>query len=135
MRVLFKGVPFLGYTVLWNDFLNLPMGYDASTNTYHKEKVGYSARAIPTGIYLSFTAFRNLKEMSLSIQDEDGNTFTTITKFSEFTEDGSPCSFKKNIMSYGDNNYKFDSVFWSGKDDKGNTLPNESPLNYEGAEP
>ncbi|MGD6957317.1 hypothetical protein ACQCWA_04120 [Rossellomorea aquimaris] len=79
--------------------------------------------------------------MSLKVEDEQGNEVAHITNFSEYTEDGSPFSFKKNIMSYGDYYYGFDGLFWSGKDDEGNNLPDgkyyyvyESTLNYEGAE-
>ncbi|WP_226676093.1 S8 family serine peptidase [Rossellomorea aquimaris] len=137
-----NGDPFLGYTVLWNDMLNLPMGYNTSTGTFDPNEIGYSKNAVPTGMYPSFTAFRNLKEMSLKVEDENGKTVAHITKFGEFTEDGSPYPFRKNIMSYGDYSYKFDGMYWSGKDDEGNQLPDgdytyvyESTLNYEGAEP
>jgi lactocepin len=137
-----NGDPYLGYTVLWNDVMELPMGYDTSTGTFDPNKIGYSKNAVASGIYPSFTAFRNLKEMSLKVEDENGKTVANITNFGEFTEDGSPYPFRKNIMSYGDYSYKFDGVFWSGKDDDGNQLPDgnytyvyESTLNYEGAEP
>jgi lactocepin len=93
-------------------------------------------------MYPSFTAFRNLKEMSLKVEDEKGNTVAHITNFGDYTEDGSPYPFRKNIMSYGNYSYKFDGMYWSGKDDEGNQLPDgnytyvyESTLNYEGAEP
>ncbi|MGF3105229.1 S8 family serine peptidase [Rossellomorea sp. DUT-2] len=137
-----NGDPFLGYTVLWNDMLNLPMGYNTSTGTFDPDEIGYSKNAVPTGMYPSFTAFRNLKEMSLKVEDENGKTVAHITNFGEFTEDGSPYPFRKNIMSYGDYSYKFDGMYWSGKDDEGNQLPDgnytyvyESTLNYEGADP
>ncbi len=134
--------PFLGYTVLWNDMLELPLGYDQTTGTFEKEKVGYSPRSIATGIYPSFTALRNLKEVSLSIQDKDGNIISAISNFSEFTEDDSPYAFRKNIMSRNDLYYSFDWLLWSGHDDAGKILPDgnyyyvfESTLNFEGAEP
>ncbi|MGM0865495.1 MAG: S8 family serine peptidase [Bacillota bacterium] len=137
-----EGNPYLGYTVLWNDMLQLPLGFDQNTNSFDPKQVGYSPKSIATGIYPSFTAFRNVKEMSLSIQDEDGNTVSTITNFSEYTEDGTPYAFRKNIMGYRDYYYSFDGIFWSGTDDDGKILPDgqyyyvyESTLNYEGAEP
>ncbi|KAA0566671.1 S8 family serine peptidase [Bacillus sp. CH30_1T] len=136
-----NGDPYLGYTVLWNDMLQYPLGFDLYTNSFDQEKVGYSHKSLPTGMYPSFTAFRNLKEMSLKVEDEQGNEVAHITNFTEYTEDGSPFSFRKNIMSYGDYYYGFDGLFWSGKDDEGNNLPDgkyyyvyESTLNYEGAE-
>ncbi|MCA1061265.1 S8 family serine peptidase [Rossellomorea aquimaris] len=135
-----NGDPFLGYTVLWNDMLTLPMGYSTSTGTFDPNEIGYSKNAVPTGMYPSFTAFRNLKEMSLKVEDENGKTVAHITNFGEFTEDGSPYPFRKNIMSYGNYSYKFDGMYWSGTDDDGNKLPDgnytyiyESTLNYEGA--
>ena len=137
-----NGDPYLGYTVLWNDVMELPMGYDTSKGTFDPNKIGYSKNAVASGIYPSFTAFRNLKEMSLKVEDENGKTVANITNFGEFTEDGSPYPFRKNIMGYGNYSYKFDGMFWSGKDDGGNHLPDgnytyvyESTLNYEGAEP
>ncbi|WP_436373361.1 S8 family serine peptidase [Cytobacillus sp. BC1816] len=137
-----NGDAYLPYTVLWNDLLNLPMGYDNSTGKFNPEKIGYSPNSIVTGIYPSFTAFRNLKEMSLSVQDKDGNTVADITNFSEYTEDGSPNAFRKNIMAYRDFYYGFDGILWDGRDNEGNILPDgdyyyvyESTLNYEGAEP
>lgn len=137
-----NGDPFLGYTVLWNDMLNLPLGYDSKTGNFNPDEVGYSPNSVVTGVYPSFTAFRNLKEMSLSIQDKEGNTVANISNFSEFTEDGSPYAFRKNIMAYRDYYYGFDGMLWDGTDDEGNILPNgdyyyvyESTLNYEGAEP
>lgn len=137
-----NGDAYLPYTVLWNDILNLPLGYDNSTGKFNPEQVGYSPNSIVTGIYPSFTAFRNLKEMSLSVKDENGNTVANITNFSEYTEDGSPSVFRKNIMAYRDFYYGFDSMFWDGRDDEGNILPDgdyyyvyESTLNDEGAEP
>ncbi len=137
-----NGDPYLGYTVLWNDVMELPMGYDTSTGTFDPNKIGYSKNAVASGIYPSFTAFRNLKEMSLKVEDENGKTVANITNFGEFTEDGSPYPFRKNIMGYGNYSYKFDGMFWSGEDDGGNQLPDgnytyvyESTLNYEGAEP
>lgn len=137
-----NGDPYLGYTVLWNDMFDLPLGYDQQTDTFDKKAVGYSSNSVASGIFPSFTAFRNLKEMSFSIQDEEGNTVSNITDFSEYTEDGSPYTFRKNIMSYRDYYYKFDGILWSGTDDEGNLLPDgnyyyvyESTLNYEGAEP
>ncbi|MFI8688236.1 S8 family serine peptidase [Rossellomorea sp. NPDC077527] len=137
-----NGDPFLGYTVLWNDMLTLPMGYSTSTGTFDPNEIGYSKNAVPTGMYPSFTAFRNLKEMSLKVEDEKGKTVAHITNFGEFTEDGSPYPFRKNIMSYGNYSYKFDGMYWSGTDDDGNKLPDgnytyvyESTLNYEGAKP
>jgi subtilisin family serine protease len=137
-----NGDPYLGYTVLWNDMFELPLGYDQQTGEFDQNAVGYSSRSIASGIHPSFTAFRNLKEMSLSVQDEEGNTVSNITDFSEYTDDGSPYTFRKNIMSYRDFYYKFDGIVWSGTDDEGNLLPDgnyyyvyESTLNYEGAEP
>lgn len=137
-----NGDPYLGYTVLWNDMMEYPLGFDLKTNSFDQDKVGYSHKSLPTGMYPSFTVFRNLKEMSLKIEDEQGNEVAHITNFSEYTEDGSPFAFRKNIMSYGDFYYGFDGLFWSGKDDEGNKLPDgnyyyvyESTLNYEGAEP
>lgn len=137
-----NGDAYLPYTVLWNDMLNLPLGYDNSTGTFNPEKVGYSPNSVVSGIYPSFTAFRNLKEMSLSVQDKDGNTVSTITNFSEYTEDASPNAFRKNIMANRDFYYGFDNILWDGRDDEGNILPDgdyfyvyESTLNYEGAEP
>jgi lactocepin len=137
-----NGDAFLGYTVLWNDMLNLPLGFDANTGTFDAEKIGVSPRSISSGAYPSFTAFRNLKEMSLSIQDKNGNTVREIGNFSEFTPDGTPYKFVKNIMSYGDYSYSFDSLFWNSIDQNGENLPDgqyyyvyTSTLNYEGAEP
>ncbi|MDT9026326.1 S8 family serine peptidase [Rossellomorea yichunensis] len=137
-----NGDPYLAYTVLWNDMFELPLGYDQQTGKFDQNAVGYSPRSIASGIHPSFTAFRNLKEMSLSVQDEEGNTVSNITDFSEYTEGGSPYTFRKNIMSYRDFYYKFDGIVWSGKDDEGNLLPDgnyyyvyESTLNYDGAEP
>lgn len=137
-----NGDPFLGYTVLWNDMLNLPIGYDSMTGTFDAEKIGVSHRSISSGAYPSFTAFRNLKEMSLSIQDQNGNTVREIGNFSEFTADGTPYPFRKNIMSYRDYSYSFDSITWNSIDHNGDNLPDgqyyyvyTSTLNYEGAKP
>jgi lactocepin len=137
-----NGDPFLGYTVLWNDMLNLPIGYDSMTGTFDAEKIGVSHRSISSGAYPSFTAFRNLKEMSLSIQDQNGNSVREIGNFSEFTADGTPYPFRKNIMSYRDYSYSFDSITWNSIDHNGDNLPDgqyyyvyTSTLNYEGAKP
>ncbi|WP_417897847.1 S8 family serine peptidase [Bacillus haimaensis] len=136
------GDAFLGYTVLWNEILNLPLGYDSSTGTFDKDIIGVSSESISSGAYPSFTALRNLKEMSLSIQDEKGNTVSTIGNFNEFTEDGSPYPFRKNIMSYRNYYYSFEYPFWNSLDDAGNILPDgqyyyvfTSKLDFEGAEP
>ncbi|GGB60676.1 S8 family serine peptidase [Fictibacillus barbaricus] len=136
------GDAFLGYTVLFNEIDSLPLGYDGTTGTFDKEKIGVSPRSISSGAYPAFTAFRNLKEMSLSIQDDKGNTVTDIGNFSEFTEDGSPYPFRKNIMSYRDYYYNFEGFFWNSTNDSGNLLKDgqyyyvyTSTLNYEGAKP
>ncbi|TYS76718.1 S8 family serine peptidase [Rossellomorea aquimaris] len=137
-----NGDAYLPYTVLWNDLLELPIGYDSKTGKFNPEQIGYSPNSIVTGIYPSFTAFRNLKEMSLSVQDKDGDTVANITDFSEYSEDGGPLAFSKNIMAYRNFYYGFDGLLWDGRDDDGNILPDgdyyyvyESTLNYEGAEP
>ncbi|MGD6849074.1 S8 family serine peptidase [Rossellomorea aquimaris] len=136
------GDAFLGYTVLFNEIDSLPLGYDPASGTFNKEKIGVSSRSTSEGAYPSFTALRNLKELSLSIQDEKGNTIKEISNFSEFTEDGTPFKFRKNIMSYRDYSYKMEGFFWNSTDDEGKTIPDgqyyyvyTSTLNYEGAEP
>jgi lactocepin len=90
----------------------------------------------------SFTALRNLKELSLRIQDEKGNTIKAISNFSELTEYGSSFKFRKNIMRYRECSYKMEEFFWNSTDDEGKTIPDgqyyygyTSMLNYEGAEP
>ncbi|MGM0753159.1 MAG: S8 family serine peptidase [Bacillota bacterium] len=136
------GDAFLGYTVLFNEIDSLPIGYDPATGTFNKEKIGVSPRSISEGAYPSFTALRNLKELSLSIQDEEGNTIKEISNFSEYTEDGSPFKFRKNIMSYRNYSYNMEGLFWNSTDDDGKTIKDgqyyyvyTSTLNYEGAEP
>ncbi|PFA66794.1 hypothetical protein CN378_12910 [Bacillus sp. AFS015802] len=136
------GDAFLGYTVLFNDFDSWPVGYDPATGTFTKDKIGVSPQAVSEGVYPSFTALRNLKEMSLSIQDEKGNTIKEISNFSEFTEDGSPYPFRKNIMSFRNYSYNMEGFFWNSTNDEEETIADghyyyvyTSTLNYEGAEP
>ncbi|UXH43320.1 S8 family serine peptidase [Rossellomorea vietnamensis] len=136
------GDAFLGYTVLFNEIDDLPVGYDPVTQTFKKEKIGVSPQSVSEGVFPSFTALRNLKEMSLSIQDEKGNTIKEIGNFSEFTEDGRPYPFRKNIMSFRNYSYKMEGFFWNSTDHEGKIVPDgqyyyvyTSTLNYEGAEP
>lgn len=137
-----NGDAYIGYTVLWNELLDLPLGYDGATGTFDADAIGVSPRSISSGAYPSFTALRNLKELSLSIQDENGSKVSTIGSFEEFTEDGSPYPFRKNIMSYRNYYYSFEYPFWNSIDNEGNILQDgqyyyvfTSTLDYEGAEP
>ncbi|MGA4721219.1 S8 family serine peptidase [Fictibacillus nanhaiensis] len=136
------GDAFLGYTVLFNDIDSLPLGYNEMTGTFDQEKIGVSPRSSSSGAYPGFTALRNLKELSLSIQDEKGNIIKDLGNFSEFTEDGSPYRFRKNIMSYRDYYYNMEGFSWNSTDNNGNTVADgqyyyvyTSMLNYEDAEP
>ncbi|WP_197468119.1 S8 family serine peptidase [Fictibacillus phosphorivorans] len=136
------GDAFLGYTVLFNDMDSFPLGYNSSNGTFDPGKIGVSPLSVSAGAYPSFTALRNLKEMSLSIQDDKGNTVANLGNFNEFTEDGSPYPFRKNIMSYRDYSYNMEGFNWNSTDDEGNTVKDgqyyyvyKSTLNYEGAKP
>ncbi|MGE8203778.1 S8 family serine peptidase [Heyndrickxia sp. NPDC080065] len=133
---------FLGYTVLWNDLDELPLGYDLNTGNFDLSRIVYSPNSIVPGVYPSFTVLRNLKEVNLSVENSKGKKIRQLGNFSEFTPDGRPWKFSKNIMAYEDFAISGEMYPWNAEDDKGNVVPDgdyqiaiTSTLDYKGAKP
>ncbi|ASK64002.1 hypothetical protein CFK37_18495 [Virgibacillus phasianinus] len=135
-----SGDPFLGHTVLWDALNKLPLGYNRATGNFDPEHIAVSPRSIVKGVYPSFTALRNLKELQLSIEDNNGKQVDFISNYSEFT--GEPWKFRKNVMTFGNFFYKYEMVNWNSTDADNKTLSDgdysyvlTSQLAFEGAEP
>lgn len=133
---------FLGYTVLWDDLGELPLGYNAQTGEFDMDHIAYSPNSIVPGVYSSFTVFRNLKEVNLSVEDSEGKKIRQLGNFSEYTPDGSPWKFSKNVMAYEDFSVSAGMYQWDGVDDQGNVVPDgeyqytiTSTLDYKNAKP
>ncbi|MBB2481292.1 S8 family serine peptidase [Bacillus sp. APMAM] len=131
---------FLGYTVLWNDLDEMPLGYDPSTGNFDLSHIVYSPNSIVPGVYPSFTVMRNLKEVNLSVENNKGKKIRQLGNFSEFTPDGKPWKFSKNIMAYGDFSISAEMYPWNAEDDNGNVVPDgdyqiaiTSTLDYKNA--
>lgn len=133
---------FLGYTVLWDDLDEMPLGYDLQTGEFDLNHIAYSPNSIVPGVYSSFTVFRNLKEVNLSVEDSKGKKIRQLGNFSEFTADGSPWKFSKNVMAYNDLAMSAEMYQWDAKDDQGKVVPDgeyqftiTSTLDYKNAKP
>jgi lactocepin len=120
---------FLGYTALWDDIADLPLGYNAQTNSFNVDQIAVSPLSGAHGAYASFTALRNLSKAEMYIEDKDGNIVNYLGDFSEFT--GSPYKFHKNIMSVGNYYYNIDldNYYWKGKDQNGQVVK-DGDYNY-----
>ncbi|WP_280849646.1 S8 family serine peptidase [Gottfriedia endophytica] len=116
---------FLGYTVLWDNISDSPLGMDPLTGKFNPSTIGTSPLSASEGVIPSFTVLRNLSRLEYVIKNQDGKIVRHIGDFSEFTPDGTPWKFTKNIMSTGNTYYNIDldSYYWKGEDDFGNTLP------------
>ncbi|MEG0772597.1 S8 family serine peptidase [Clostridium sp.] len=134
---------FLGYTALWSQASeSTPLGYDKKTGKFNIDRISMSPRSRNYGPYATFTALRNLKEVELYVEDKDGNQVKYISNFSEFTENGEPWKFMKNLMIYQDYNYNMEDFYWDMTDLNGNVVPDgdykfiiKSTLDYKNAKP
>lgn len=133
---------FMGYTVLWDQAQDNPLGYEARTGKFYQERVAVSPRSFNDGPYASFTALRNLEKAEVYVEDQDGNMIKYISDFSQYTGDGEPWKFKKNIMPYQDYSYKMEYDYWDMTDESGNIVSDgdyqfviKTTLDYENAEP
>jgi len=129
---------FLGFTVLWDDMTDLPLGYDLETGEFDLDKIAISTLSAAPGVYSTFTALRNLEKTEMYIEDKNDKKLLELGDFSEDT--GIPWKFSKNILPFGDNFYG--GYLWEVADDEGNFVPDEdyqyvikSTLDYEGAKP
>lgn len=129
---------FLGFTVLWDDMSDLPLGYNLETDDFDLEKIAISSLSGAPGVYSTFTALRNLEKTEMYIENEKGEKIFELGNFSEDT--GTPWKFPKNILVYEDNYYG--GYLWEVADDEGNFVADgdyqyviESTLDYEGADP
>jgi subtilisin family serine protease len=129
---------FLGYTVLWDDLSDFPLGYDYTTGTFDLSKITMSPNFYVPGVYSSFTALRNLAKTEMYIEDSKGKLVQYMGDFSEYT--GTPWKFKKNIMGY--NNFSYGGYLWDMKDSQNKTVEDgtyqyviKTTLDYPGAEP
>lgn len=137
-----KNDAFLGYTTLWDDISDSPLGLDPVTNKYTAGRIGVSPYSINFGVRPTFTVLRNLSKLEAYIVDKDGNQVQYLGNFSEFT--GEPWKFSKNIMSASGAYYNFDvnQYYWKATDQNGNDVPDgdykyvlRSTLDYPGARP
>lgn len=133
---------FLGYTVLWDEMSEMPLGYDAQTGEFNMNHIAYSPNSVLSGVYPSFTVFRNLKEVNLSVENNNGKKIRQLGNFSEFTSDGSPWKFSKNIMAYNDFSISGEMYPWDATNDQGEIVPDgeyqltiTSTLDYKNAKP
>lgn len=131
---------FLGYTALWDQIGQTPLGYDPVTGKFYEERIAVSPKSMIYGPYASFTAFRNLKEVELYVEDNNENRVKYITNFDEYT--GEPWKFRKNLLLYRDYGYIMEYDVWDMTDENNNIVQDgdykfviKSTLDYEGAEP
>jgi lactocepin len=129
---------FLGYTALWDEITDTPMGYDPSTGRFDINHIAFSPNFFANGVYSTFTALRNLQKVEMYIEDQAGNIIRNLGDFSEYT--GKPWKFRKNIMSYGD--YMNGGYQWDMKDQSGQFVPDgvyqyviKTTLDYANAKP
>lgn len=129
---------FLGYTVLWDDITDLPMGYDLATGEFDTSKIAMSPNFYAPGPYSTFTALRNLAKTEMYMENNRGKVVNYLGDFSEFT--GQPWKYRKNIMSYGDDMYG--GYPWAMDDANQNIVPDgdykyviKTTLDYKGAKP
>ncbi|MFP5116187.1 S8 family serine peptidase [Bacillaceae bacterium C204] len=119
---------FLPYTALWDDMSDTPLGYNVATKKFELEHAAISPNSYAPGVFSSFTVLRNLNETEMYIEDEKGQRVKRLGNWSEFTPDGSPFQFRKNIMSSGNYFYKFDEYqapqyTWNERNEKGEIVP------------
>ncbi|MDM5188632.1 S8 family serine peptidase [Bacillus sp. DX4.1] len=129
---------FLGYTVLWDDVSDLPLGYDPKTGKFNEERIAVSTRSIPPGIFSSFTTLRNLAKTEMYVENSKGERIKWLGDFSEYT--GEPWKFRKNIMAY--RNFSNQGYLWEVKDENGQPVPDgtynyviKTTLDYQNAKP
>lgn len=129
---------FLGFTVLWDEMTDLPLGYNLETGDFDTEKIAISSLSAAPGVYSTFTALRNLEKTEMYIENKKGKKLQALGDFSEFT--GVPWKFGKNLLPFEDNFYN--GYQWKVADDEGNFVPDDdykyvikSTLDYEGAKP
>ena len=129
---------FLGYTVLWDDISDLPLGYDLATGEFDINKISMSPNFYAPGPYSTFTALRNLANTQMYIENEKGKKIKDLGDFSEYT--GTPWKYRKNIMGFSD--YMYGGYTWSMDDNNQNTVPDgdyqyviQTTLDYKGAKP
>lgn len=128
---------FLGYTVLWDDVAELPLGFDMETGEFDTDKIAISSRSVAPGVYSTFTALRNLEKTEMYIENESGEVIEKLGDFSENT--GEPFKFPKNLLPFEDNYYS--GYTWEVADDDGTFVSDgdyqytiKSTLAFEGAE-
>ncbi|WP_286163880.1 S8 family serine peptidase [Bacillus sp. AFS088145] len=138
---------FIGYTVLWDDVSDAPLGFDGRTGTFNFDHMTISPNTFAPGVFPSFQALRNLKETEMYIEDQKGKRVKWLGNFSEFTADGSPFKFTKNSMASGDLYYKFDeysapNYTWNETNENGDFVPDgnynyviKSTFDYKNAKP
>lgn len=125
---------FVGYTVLWDDMTDSPLGFEPMTNSFNFDHMTISPNTFAPGVFPSFQVLRNLKETEMYIEDENGKAVKWLGNFSEFTADGSPYKFTKNSMGSGNYYYKFDEFAapeytWNETNEKGEFVP-DGTYNY-----
>ncbi|WP_223805934.1 S8 family serine peptidase [Ornithinibacillus gellani] len=129
---------FLGFTVLWDDMTELPLGLNMETGKFDIEKIAISTLSSAPGVFSTFTAMRNMNKTEMYIEKENGQKLTELGDFSEFT--GEPWKFAKNILPFQDKFYE--GYLWEVADDEGHYIPDgdyqyviESTLAFDGAAP
>ncbi|MFB7139564.1 S8 family serine peptidase [Gottfriedia sp. NPDC056225] len=138
---------YVGYTVLWDDVSDAPLGFDRMTNSFNLDHMTISPNTFAPGVYPSFQVLRNLKETEMYIEDQKGKKVKWLGNLSEFTPDGSPFKFTKNNMANGDFYYMLDrysapNYTWNETNEKGEFVPDgtynyviKSTLDYKSAKP
>ncbi len=129
---------FLGFTVLWDDISELPLGYDLATGEFDISKISMSPNFYAPGPFSTFTALRNLAKTQMYIENEKGEKIKDLGDFSETT--GEPWKYRKNIM--GNRDYMYNGYPWLMDDNNQNTVPDgdykyviQTTLDYKGAKP
>ncbi|PEJ57654.1 hypothetical protein CN601_16860 [Bacillus sp. AFS017336] len=139
---------FLGYTALWDDMTETPIGYNRAIGDFDVvDHMAVSPNSVAPGVFPSFTAFRNLKETEMYVEDSKGKKVNWLGNLGEYTENGSPLKLRKNSMFSGNYFYKFDEFdfpdyTWDETDEKGNLVPDgnynyvlKTTLDYKNAKP
>jgi lactocepin len=118
----------------------VPLGYDKNAKTFQEERMANSPFAANQGVYSIFTTLRNVKNVTMWVEDEFGNRVRYLGNYSEVTSTGEPWKFRKNVMTRSD--FFNGGYGWDLKSEDGKYVSDgkyqfiiESTLDYEGARP